>query len=881
MGLLDLRTVVSSHLATGLMCALVIASLWRQHRHRYQGLSFWLADAVLQLLAAALLALRGQMPDWMSMVLANTLLMTGAFLGYVGLERFVGQTSRQWHNFMLLALFVGVHSYFGLRQPNLAARDLNLSVGLFLLCFQCLWLLLRRVKPELRPITRGVGLIFGGFCLVSLARVTLLLVNPPTTNDYFASGLAEALALLAYQLLAILLTFGLALLVNGRLRLGLQSLSSRQEALLAAVPDIIMEVDHRKVYTWANQAGLDFFGDDVMGKEAAFYFAGDQATYQSVQPLFDGQQDLIYVESWQRRKDGEKRLLAWCCRVLKDEGGKATGALSSARDMTEQRQAEQWLRESETKYRTLVENIPQKIFIKDRDLRWVSVNENFARDLGLRSEELAGRSDHDFYPRELADKYRADDARVMQTGQAEELEEKHLHGGREIWVRTVKTPVRDQQGNITGVFGIFSDITERKRTEEALRESEARTRSLNRRLEALQEAFARLAVAHNLAEIMVVARSAARRLTEADGATFVLRDGQYCHYADEEAIAPLWKGQRFPMDKCISGWVMLNNQPAVITDIYADARIPADAYRATFVKSLAMVPIRTADTLGAIGNYWAQPHDTTPEELRLLTALADGVAVAMENVHSYRLLEQRVQERTAALEAANQELESFSYSVSHDLRAPLRAIDGFANILLAERRERLDAEGHRLLGIVCGEAKRMGRLIDDLLAFSRMSRQAMKSESVDLGALAQAAYEECAAQAPGRQIGFNLLPLPPAHGDPSLLRQVLVNLLGNAIKYTRPRPVAKIEMGGRAEGAESVYYVQDNGVGFDMKYAQKLFGVFQRLHSEDQFEGTGVGLAIVQRVVLRHGGRVWAEGQVNQGARFHFALPRKTEPHES
>ncbi|MFA6561973.1 MAG: ATP-binding protein [Verrucomicrobiia bacterium] len=236
-------------------------------------------------------------------------------------------------------------------------------------------------------------------------------------------------------------------------------------------------------------------------------------------------------------------------------------------------------------------------------------------------------------------------------------------------------------------------------------------------------------------------------------------------------------------------------------------------------------------------------------------------------------LEQRVHDRTAQLEAANKELEAFSYSASHDLRAPLRSINGFASILKQDYAQRLDEEGRRLLGTICDEVKRMSRLIDDLLEFSRKGRQSMHLAEVDMGALAQEVFDECAAQAPSRKLQFELHPLPAARGDGTLLRHVLANLISNAIKYSRPKTVAEIEIGGHAKDSELAYYVKDNGVGFDMKYVQKLFGVFQRLHNEADFEGTGVGLALVQRIVQRHGGRVWAEGEVNKGATFYFTLP--------
>ncbi len=232
-------------------------------------------------------------------------------------------------------------------------------------------------------------------------------------------------------------------------------------------------------------------------------------------------------------------------------------------------------------------------------------------------------------------------------------------------------------------------------------------------------------------------------------------------------------------------------------------------------------------------------------------------------------LELRVLQRTAQLEAANKELEAFSYSVSHDLRAPLRAIDGFSRIVLEEYAPKLDDEGRRLLGVITANTGKMGQLIDDLLAFSRLSRQQMASAAVDLAALAEAHFRGAEKPEKGRRIEFKVGALPAALGDPSMLRQVLQNLLANAIKFTRTRPRARIELSGRMENGETVYQVRDNGVGFDMAYADKLFGVFQRLHDSTEFEGTGVGLAIVQRIVLRHGGRIWAESSA-KGATFYF-----------
>ncbi len=236
-------------------------------------------------------------------------------------------------------------------------------------------------------------------------------------------------------------------------------------------------------------------------------------------------------------------------------------------------------------------------------------------------------------------------------------------------------------------------------------------------------------------------------------------------------------------------------------------------------------------------------------------------------------LEQRVTERTAQLEAINQELESFSYSVSHDLRMPLRHIDGYIELLTGETKGRLTAEAQRYLQVVTDASRKMGQLIDDLLAFSRMGRTEIVEGDVALDALVRETIHALESDTRQRNIVWTVPPLPLVRGDAAMLKQVFANLLGNAVKYTRPRDPAQIEVGclGEEEG-RLILFVRDNGVGFEMKYADKLFGVFQRMHRADQFEGTGIGLANVLRIITRHGGRVWAEATLDRGAAFYFTL---------
>ena len=266
------------------------------------------------------------------------------------------------------------------------------------------------------------------------------------------------------------------------------------------------------------------------------------------------------------------------------------------------------------------------------------------------------------------------------------------------------------------------------------------------------------------------------------------------------------------------------------------------------------------------------------EKSRIETLLASDKVTRKLNEE----LEQRVLERTGQLEAANKELEAFSYSVSHDLRAPLRAIDGFSRIVMEEHAALLPKEGKAYLKLVRDNTKQMAQLVDDLLAFSRLSRLALTRQTIDPARMVRRCLQELQAEQTGRQIEIRVGEMPSCQGDPTLLKQVWTNLLSNALKYTRKCDVARIEIGCRtqprteASGAcvdsENVFFIKDNGAGFDMKYAHKLFGVFQRLHRAADYDGTGVGLAIVQRIIHRHGGRVWGEAQVNQGATFSFTL---------
>jgi hypothetical protein len=296
-----------------------------------------------------------------------------------------------------------------------------------------------------------------------------------------------------------------------------------------------------------------------------------------------------------------------------------------------------------------------------------------------------------------------------------------------------------------------------------------------------------------------------------------------------------------------------------------------------FLSTVVMTGHGTIDTAVKSLQSGALDYVLKPFRLdNLLPVLTRALAMRrlqMEN----RELQQRIQERNRELEASNAELESFSYSVSHDLRAPLRTIDGFCNLFMQEYSSQIPPEGLDLLVSVCAGTSRMQRLIDDLLHLARFSRQPLEARSLSMRDLVQRVVETLQQEWPDRSVRVEIGELPDCSGDQSLLEQVLINALSNAFKFTATRDPAHIEVGANKEGTEQVYFVRDNGVGFDMKYADKLFGAFQRLHSQSEFPGTGIGLSIVRRIIHRHGGRVWAESRPQQGTTLYFSLPTTQE----
>lgn len=404
-------------------------------------------------------------------------------------------------------------------------------------------------------------------------------------------------------------------------------------------------------------------------------------------------------------------------------------------------------------------------------------------------------------------------------------------------------------------------------------------------------AVQQLSLARTLDEVMSIVRHAARELTGADGATFVLREGASCYYAEEDAISPLWKGQRFPLEACISGWAMVNREPVAIEDIYADARIPHAAYRPTFVHSLVMVPIRTMEPIGAIGNYWAARHLATEEEVALLSALADSTSIAMENVRLYETLERKVEERTAQLAASRAALEEKNQAllraerqkkelaalIVHDIKSPATSLLLSAQARL--RKENLADDERRAWRVVQAGASTIDRLALTLLDTSAAEDGAFTLELSEVDAVRlleeTAQVLEPQAVSRGQRIVVSAsLANPRMRADADVLRRVLQNLADNALRHSPAG--GTVTLGASDAGSEVVFTVADHGPGIPEEHREKVFERHARLAEPGKAHrgNRGLGLTFARLAATSHGGTIRVEANQPKGSVFVLRLPR-------
>lgn len=391
-------------------------------------------------------------------------------------------------------------------------------------------------------------------------------------------------------------------------------------------------------------------------------------------------------------------------------------------------------------------------------------------------------------------------------------------------------------------------------------------------MEYLVDVVQDLSHARDMPTVVNIVRHAARSLTGADGATFVLRDQDKCLYVDEDALEPLWKGARFPMSMCISGWVMNHAKPVIIEDIFQDPRIPTDVYRKTFVKSMAMVPIRMDDPVGAIGNYWAHQRCPTDKEVAVLQALANVTAVAIENIGLYEQLEGKIK----ALEISNDELNRFAWAASHDLKSPLRAIDNLAKWIEDEIGPYSNQATQGYMNTLHQRVHRMEKLLNDMLDFAQVEHQLSREE------------EEFSS---GSELIEDIKNIVDLNNSYSLdgtsefmnvrvqrqpMTRILLNLIGNSIKH-HDKGGGHIRLSVRQKHDRYVFSVQDDGPGIPEPYHAKVFDMFQTILPRDLREASGMGLSIVKKIVNLYGGEIWVEKTNSRGATLSFTWPRDME----
>jgi PAS domain S-box-containing protein len=533
------------------------------------------------------------------------------------------------------------------------------------------------------------------------------------------------------------------------------------------------------------------------------------------------------------RRDGKHIVVASRWSLLRDDKGNPTAILEINRDITERKRTENQLRKASLYSRSLIEASVDPLVTISREGKITDVNQASERVTGVSREQLIGSDFSEYFtePEQARRGYQE----VFSTGSVRDypLAIRHVSGGVTDVLYNASV-FRSENGEVEGVFAAARDVTARKQAEEKVRRASLYTRSL---------------IEASLDPLVTISREG--RITDVNEAT--------------EAVTGISRDRLIGSD---------------FSTYFTEPEKARAGYEQVFAEGFVQdYPLAIRHTTGRTTYvlYNANVFKNEGGEVEGVFAAARDITARKQAEEQVRTLneelEQRVKQRTAELEAANRELEAFTYSVSHDLRAPLRHISGFSKILSEEFDSSLPEEAQHLLGRIQEGTHRMGTLVDDLLNLARVGRQEIRLQVTGLNSLVEEVIASLKPEYEGRQVEWKVGSLPFVECDAGLMKQVLQNLLSNALKFTRPRPVAVIEVGQIEKQGTPAVFVRDNGVGFSMKYADKLFGVFQRLHRPEDFEGTGVGLATVQRILHKHGGRIWAQSELDRGTTFYFTLP--------
>jgi PAS domain S-box-containing protein len=581
----------------------------------------------------------------------------------------------------------------------------------------------------------------------------------------------------------------------------------------------------------------------------------------------------------------------------------------------------------------IIRHDPNAIAVHDTELRYVFVSERYLSDYNLKHKDIIGKPHYEVFP-DIPDRWKEVHRRAL-AGEVIKVDEDEFirQDGTTDYTRWECRPWYRQGEEVGGIILYTEVITNRKKAEKALQEknefihtvldnlpigvalntiNEGSAMYMNKKFEEIYGwPREELTDIENFFRRVYPEPSYRETLKQKIMADMQSGDPERMHW--ENILTTRQDGKQRIIDAKNIPLLEQNTMVSTVLDLTKQKRAELDLRElnqqllrlVSTIKELARVPNREqirlimktaaqelkiadaekfAESIVSVFStgkqdpqdmetLWPKQHSPGELDQQILQTLEDAASIALENVGLYEDLEQRVRSRTLELEAANKELEAFTYSVSHDLRAPLRAIDGFSMMLEEDYAGVLDENGHRICDIIRNNSRKMGQLIDDLLAFSRLSRAEIQRSKIEMKSLAESVFQELAKNPPRQGLAFEVSDLPPAWGDAAMIKQVWVNLVSNALKFSSKMENPVIRISGEVKNGVSYYRIEDNGVGFDMQYAGSLFGVFQRLHPASEFEGTGVGLAIVERVVHRHGGAVSAWSEMGKGARFEFTLP--------
>jgi len=683
-----------------------------------------------------------------------------------------------------------------------------------------------------------------------------------------------------------------------RIEDALKESEKEYSVLVSNLADAVFTFKNGKL-TWGNdriEEMLGFSKEEFIGADVDIFMPADDSLKKLYKNVSSGlnRSGHFHGITQVRKKDGAVVDIEYTASMV--PGKDPVELVGIARDITERRIAIEAIQDSEKRYRLLAENVTDVIWTIDKNLRFTYVSPSVEYLLGYTADEALSLTVEQTISDETLEKsmslfkqlLSSDQSECNKTGNTTLEIELTRNDGFAVWTETKVSILRDDDERPMGILGISRDITERRLANDAMEKTAKQILALQKIITSFQSTLELQQILQHVAEAVVthmdfdhaiiILKEEDRdvnkaRLFHTRGGSKLLKEVQELLNQTISTVEyPIYRGYTKFADDTLDKKVTVTNQLYEICKPVLSLDESNSTQQLLEANMIVSAPIFFKDKY--VGNImtFTENERVFDEDIDILKLVADHAGVAIENAKLNEELEERIAQRTKQLQTANKELENFAYSLAHDLRTPLRGIDGFSQVLLEDYSPVLDEQGRNYLGRVRAASQRMAHLIDDILHLLYITRSEMSNVKVQLSILAQEIADTMRHMEPQREVEFCIEPGLTVKGDPDLLREVLEHLFSNSWKFTKKQTNAVIEFGSMQKDGQTVYYVRDNGVGFDMSYVKKIFTAFQRLHLPTEYDGTGIGLATVQRIINRHGGEVWAEGEIDKGATFYFTL---------